>query len=234
MAGDTPPPSPEPRKQKSLEEQLEDERILRHFTERVLDCRQMELEIAEAENKRLLNKLDHLARETLEVRSQLRTKDRNPQDAGDHVSRPQPPRQDMTESEARETYKALCGKVQRWVQARLPATLEAVSAGQVKKAPALQAARFLSLLREPGKRCLAVHHADEYHVVAAIMYYLWLALFSKPFYCSLNDLGDDSTMLWILGIEAAMGKTRGMYRIHLCFIQKRYSTNTKLIFPSPS
>ncbi|GAB0136229.1 hypothetical protein EsDP_00004540 [Epichloe bromicola] len=206
MTEDTPPQ--ETRPQKSLDEQLQDERTLRRFTEQVLDCRQMELEIAEAENKRLLKKLDHLSRETLEIKAQLRTKDKNLRDAGDQIFRLQPHRQDITESEARETYKSLCNKVHRWVDNRLPATLEAVSAGQLKKAPAQQAAKFLSLLREPGRRCLAVHHGDEYHVIAGIMYYLWLALFSKPFYCPLDDSGDDSTLSWIAGIETAMAKTR--------------------------
>lgn len=215
MTEDT--PSQETRPQKSLEEQLQDERTLRRFTEQVLDCRQMELEIAEAENKRLLKKVDHLSRETLEIKAQLRTKDKNLRDAGDQIFRLQTHRQDITESEARETYKSLCNKVHRWVDNRLPATLDAVSAGQLKKAPAQQAAKLLSLLREPGRRCLAVHHGDEYHVVAGIMHYLWLALFSKPFYCPLDDSGDDSTLSWIAGIEKAMAKTRGTSkRVPLC------------------
>ncbi|KAG5977120.1 hypothetical protein E4U55_007071 [Claviceps digitariae] len=240
MAEDSssPPPPPPPRpppdhdpeqhrhhhqtsKPKSLQDQLQEERTLRRFTERVLDCRQQELQAAEAENERLRKKLDQLARETREMKAQLRNKERSLQDAGDHIFRLQLPREDVTEAEARETYKALCGKVQRWVENRLPETLDAVLAGhghghghgqQLKKAPAQQAARFLSLLREPGRRCLAVHEGDEYHVVAAIMYYLWLGLFSRPFYCPLDDGGEDSTVAWMLNVEAAMGKTRDVER----------------------
>ncbi|KAG6007350.1 hypothetical protein E4U21_006054 [Claviceps maximensis] len=201
-------------KQKSLQQQLHDEKSLRRFAERVVDCRQQELQKAEAENDRLRRKVEHLARETHDLKAQLRARERNLQDAGDHIFRLQLPRDDLTEAEARETYKALCGKVQRWVENRLPETLEAVLGGQhqARKAPAQQAARFLSLLREPGRRCLAVHEGDEYHVVAGIMYYLWLGLFSRPFYCPLDDKGDDSTMVWILGVEAAMGKTRDVER----------------------
>ncbi|KAK2593280.1 hypothetical protein QQS21_009004 [Conoideocrella luteorostrata] len=217
MAEDKPPQST--KKPKGSEERLQDERTLRQFTEQVLDCRQMELEMAEAENKRLLKNLDNLSKETaeikaqlLEARNQLKTKDRNLQDAGDHIFRLQPYREDITESEAREMYKAMCDKVQRWVENRLPATLESLSASQVKKPPAQQAAKFLSLLREPGKRCLAVRHGDEYHIVAGIMYYLWLAFFSKPFYCPLDDSNDESTLLWIAGIETAMSKSRGVER----------------------
>ncbi|KAG6067257.1 hypothetical protein E4U32_004265 [Claviceps aff. humidiphila group G2b] len=202
--------SPQTDTHKSIQEQLNEERTLRHFTERVLDCRQKELEVAEAENARLVRKLEQLARETLHLKAQL-----PPHQTGDHTSRPHHPRplppQDLTESEAREAYKALCGKVQRWVESRLPEMRDAVAAGvagQVKKPPAQQAARFLSLLREPGKRCLAVSGGEEYHVVAAIMYYLWLGLFSKPFYCPLEEGFEEATMGWILGIETAMGKTR--------------------------
>ncbi|KAG6217049.1 hypothetical protein E4U50_004548 [Claviceps purpurea] len=214
-------PSPQPDTHKSLQEQLDEERTLRHFTERVLDCRQRELEVAEADNARLLRKLEQLARETLDLKAQLRAHgNRSPphhNHTGDHTtSRPHPPRplppQDLTETEAREAYKALCGKVQRWVESRLPEMRDAVAAGQAKKPPAQQAARFLSLLREPGKRCLAVSGGEEYHVVAAIMYYLWLGLFSKPFYCPLEEGFEEATMGWILGMEAAMGKTRDVER----------------------
>ncbi|KAG5985908.1 hypothetical protein E4U54_005743 [Claviceps lovelessii] len=222
----SPPPGPD-HQQKSLQEQLQDERTLRRFTERVLDCRQQELQHAEAENERLRKKLEQLARETHDVKAQLRAKERGLQEAADHIFRLQVPREDITEAEARETYKALCGKVQRWVENRLPGTVEAVLAGhghghgpgpgpgpgqRVKKPSAQEAARFLSLLREPGRRCLAVHEGDEYHVVAGIMYYLWLGLFSRPFYCPLDDAGEDSTMAWILDVEAAMGKTRDVER----------------------
>jgi hypothetical protein len=140
------------------------------------------------------------------------------QEAGDQIFRLQPHREDITESDAREGYKTLCDKIQRWVENRLPATLEAVSSASIKKPLPTQASKFLSLLREPAKRCLSVHHGDEYHVVAAIVYYLWLAFFSKPFYCPLDDSAQNSTLLWILGTESAMAKCRGrrkdfMFRI---------------------
>lgn len=201
--------------QESLERSLADERSLRSFTEQVLDCRQIELEVAEAENKKLLKKIDQLTRELseskaqlLEAQAQVKSKDRNLQEAGDQIFRLQSQREDITESEARDAYKALCDKIQRWVENKLPITLEAVSSGQIKKPPPAQATKFLSLLREPAKRCLSVHLSDEYHVVAAIMYYLWLAFFSKPFYCPLDDSTEDATLLWLLGIESAMAKSR--------------------------
>lgn len=203
-------------KQKSVETLLKDEQTLRCFTEQVLDCRQLELEVSEVENKRLLKRIDHLTKELsetkaqlLDVQTQVKTKDRNLQEAGDQIFRLQSHREELTESDARDAYKALCDKIQRWVENRLPTTLEAVSSSHAKKPAASLAAKFLSLLREPGKRCLAVHHGDEYHVVAAIMYYLWLAFFSKPFYCPLDDTTEDSTILWILGIESSMAKSRG-------------------------
>ncbi|OAA47028.1 hypothetical protein NOR_02664 [Metarhizium rileyi] len=197
--------------QKNLEDLLKDERALRNFTEQVLDCRQVELEAAEVENEILVKKLDHVTKELseskgqlLEARAQLKSKDRNLQEAGDQIFRLQSHREDITESDARDAYKALCDKIQRWVENRLPLTLEAVSASQIKKPPPGQASKFLSLLREPAKRCLSVHLGDEYHVVAAILYYLWLAFFSKPFYCPLDDSTEDATLIWILGTESAM------------------------------
>ncbi|KAG8408748.1 hypothetical protein J3458_019766 [Metarhizium acridum] len=214
MAEDTTTTSTEDQ-QEGLERLLADERSLRSFTEQVLDCRQIELEVAEVENKKLLKKIDQLTRELseskaqlLDAQAQVKSKDRNLQEAGDQIFRLQSQREDITESDARDAYKALCDKIQRWVENRLPITLEAVSSGQSKKPPPAQATKFLSLLREPAKRCLSVNLGDEYHVVAAIMYYLWLAFFSKPFYCPLDDSTEDATLLWLLGIESAMAKSR--------------------------
>ncbi|KHO00179.1 uncharacterized protein MAM_02102 [Metarhizium album ARSEF 1941] len=214
MAGDGSATAPGGQ-QESLERLLNDERNLRSFTEQVLDCRQIELEVAESENKRLFKKIDQLVKELseskaqlFEARAQVKSKDRNLQEAGDHIFRLQSQREDITESDARDAYRALCDRIQRWVENRLPVTLEAASSGQTKKPPPAQATKFLSLLREPAKRCLSVHLSDEYHVVAAILYYLWLAFFSKPFYCPLDDSTEDATLLWILGTESAMAKSR--------------------------
>lgn len=228
MADDAPPPPAAETPngpQKDLETLLNDERTLRTFTEQVLDCRQIELEVSEVENKRLLKKIDLLTKELsetrtqlLEARAHLKTKDRNLQEAGDQIFRLQSHRQDITESEAREAYKALCDKIQRWVENRLPLTLEGISSGNLKKPSPAQAAKFLSLLREPAKRCLTIYHSDEYHIAAAISYYLWLAFFSKPFYCPLDDSTEDATILWIVEIESAMAKFRGMRQTPSMFV----------------
>jgi len=51
-----------------------------------------------------------------------------------------------------------------------------------------------------------VHQSDEHHVIAVIMYYLWLALFSKSFYCPLDGSDDDATIIWIDELESTMSK----------------------------
>lgn len=199
-------------------ETLRTERIVRQYTEKVLDYRQMELETAELGNKRLLERLGHLSRESselkaqlLETRDQLKAKNKDLKHVRTHGPRLQAKRNDITEAEAKEAYRSLCDKVQRWVQDRLPTTLDLLFSGKMKKPSAAQSANLLTLVREPGKSCLAVHESEEYHVTAAIMYYLWLTVFSKPFYCPLDDSGDNSTLTWIAGIERSMAKSRGMY-----------------------
>ena len=193
---------------------LEDERTLRHFTEHVLDCRQKELERKEAENMKLVKKLGHLAKELSDIRTQLQeiqgqsttAKDKNLRESVDLAFNIQNCREDITDSDVRESYRALCDKIQRWVESKLPSSLETISQGHIKKPAAAQAAKLLSLLREPAKRCVSVHYSDRYHVVAAINYYLWLAFFSKPFYCPLDDFNGDSRIHWIASIESSMAK----------------------------
>lgn len=203
----------------SIEARLAEEVRLRQFTEEVLDTRQEELEAHEAETKRLTKKLEALQRELQETQAQLaqahnqhKSKAKELQDAKDQIFRLQPRRRDITESEAQEAYKKLCGNVQRWVENRLPQTLDDMEAGRMRgrPSPAL-ATRYVSLLREPAKRCLNSSEADEYHTIAVIMNYLWLVFFSKSFYCSLDDSDGDATLAWIDEMEAMMSKLpRGM------------------------
>ncbi|KAL3954663.1 hypothetical protein ACCO45_010226 [Purpureocillium lilacinum] len=196
------------------EAQLADEIRLRRFTEEVLDTRQEELELQEAENKRLLKKLESLKKELadtqdqlIEARNQSKAKSKQLQDAKDQIFRLQPRRKDITESEAQEAYKRLCSNVQRWVENRLPGTLDDMEAGRLRSRPSgVHAGRFVSLIREPAKRCLGVHQSDEHHAIAVIMYYLWLALFSKSFYCPLDGSDDDATIIWIDELESTMSK----------------------------
>ncbi|KAJ6443835.1 alphaherpesvirus glycoprotein E domain-containing protein [Purpureocillium lavendulum] len=197
-----------------LEVQLAEEVRLRRFTEDVLDNRQEELEAQEAENKKLLKKLESLKKELaetqdqlIEARNQSKAKAKQLQDARDQIFRLQPRRKDITESEAQETYKKLCGNVQRWVENRLPGTLDDMEGGRLRARPlGAYAGRFASLIREPAKRCLSLHQADEHHVIAIIMYYLWLALFSKSFYCPLDGSDDEATIMWIDELESTMSK----------------------------
>ncbi|KYK57886.1 hypothetical protein DCS_04899 [Drechmeria coniospora] len=196
-----------------LETQLANEVLLRRFTEHVLDVRQEELETQEAENKKLLKKLETLKKELsdaqcqlIESRSQSKAKSKQLQQAKDQIFRLQPKRKDMTESEAQQAYKMLCGNVQRWVGNRLGPILDDMETGRLRQVPSGSAARLAPLIREPAKRCISVDMSDEHHVIAIIMYYLWIELFAKSFYCPLDDTVDDATVTWIDEVEAAMSK----------------------------
>lgn len=197
-----------------LEGKLADEVRLRRFTEDVLDARQEELEHQESENKKLCKKMDALQRELaeaqqqlIEARNQAKAKAKQLQEAKDHIFHLQPRRKDITESEAQEAYKKLCGNVQRWVENRLPPVLDEMESGRLRSRPVgAPAARFAALIREPARHCLSAHQSDEHHVIAVIMYYLWLALFAKPFYCPLDGSDDDATVTWIDELESTMSK----------------------------
>ncbi|KAH6973579.1 hypothetical protein BKA56DRAFT_101930 [Ilyonectria sp. MPI-CAGE-AT-0026] len=187
-----------------LETKLADEMNLRRFTETVLDSRQEELESQES---LLKTQLADAQRQLAEARSQTKAKSKLLQDARDQIFRLQPPRNDITEAEAREAYKSLCGNVQRWAENRLKGALEDLDLGRLKtRPPPPQAARFVGLIREPSRRCLSVDQSDEYHVVGAIMNYLWLVLFSKSFYCPLDDSNADGTVRWIDELETTMSR----------------------------
>ncbi|UNI23998.1 hypothetical protein JDV02_009781 [Purpureocillium takamizusanense] len=196
------------------ETQLAEEVRLRRFTEDVLDTRQEELELQEAENKKLRKKLESVKKELadtqdqlIEARNQSKAKSKQLQEAKDQIFSLQPRRKDITESEAQEAYKRLCSNIQRWVENRLPATLDDMEAGRLRARPSgTHAGRFVSLIREPAKRCLSVYQSDEHHVIAVIMYYLWLAFFSKSFYCPLGGSDDDATIMWIDELESAMSR----------------------------
>lgn len=197
-----------------LEGKLADELRLRRFTESVLDARQEELEHQELENKKLSKKMVSLQKELADARGQLtearhqtKAKVKQIQDAKDHIFRLQPRRKDITESEAQETYKKLCGNVQRWVENRLPPVLDEMESGRLGDQPVgAPAVRFAALIREPAGRCLGLHQSDEYHVIAVVMYYIFVALFAKPLYWPLDGSDDDATIRWIDELESTMSK----------------------------
>ncbi|KAI9163216.1 hypothetical protein HJFPF1_04817 [Paramyrothecium foliicola] len=190
-----------------LEAKLKEEIRLRQYTEEVLDSRQQELENQESENTQLRKKLEHLQKELSEARAQSKTKTKQLQDAKDQIFQMQPQRKDITDTEAHDMYKSLVGSVQRWVENRLKAILDDFETNRLRTRPSpVQATRFLSLLRESAKRCIMIDQADEYHVMAIIMNYIWHALYSKSFYCPLDDTEDNATLLWLDQLESSMSR----------------------------
>lgn len=203
----------------TTEDRLADEKRLRQFTEQVLDSRQQELEASEAERLDLKAQLEVLKQELseaqnqlAEVRNQAKSKDKQLSDAKDQIFRLQPTRKDIIESEAVETYRTLCGNVQRWVENRLRAILDDLDYGKLKgMPPSAQATRFVSFMREAAKRGLNLDQSDVYHVMAIIMNYLCLVFFSKSFYCPLDDYEGDATLAFINDLETSLSRLpRGM------------------------
>ncbi|KAF4984271.1 hypothetical protein FZEAL_483 [Fusarium zealandicum] len=196
----------------ALEERLAGETHLRRFTEDVLDSRQQEIESKETETNQLLAKVEILKKELADTqrqladaRSQTKNKTKQLQDARDQIFHLQPSRKDITEAEAKEAYKNLCGNVQRWVENRVADVIDDLESGRLKAAPPA-ASRFVTLLREQSRRNLNADQSDEYHIMGVIMNYLYVALFSKSFYCPLTDTEEDGTLVWIDELENTLSR----------------------------
>lgn len=197
-----------------LENKLADETRLRQYTEQVLDTRQLELEASEAarhkleiEMKRLKGELSKVQDQLSDARGHTKTKEKQLSDAKDHIFRLQPTRKDITDAEAVESYRILCGNIQRWVDNRMKNILDDLDFGRLRArtAPA-QATRFVSFVREAAKRGLDLDQSDLYHVIPVIMNYLSLVFFSKSFYCPLDDYEGDATLAFINDLETTMGR----------------------------
>ncbi|KAM0560972.1 hypothetical protein ACHAPJ_003471 [Fusarium lateritium] len=181
-----------------FEDRLANETHLRRFTEDVLDSRQQEIEDRETEKDQLAANVDALKRKLANTQRQLA-------EAQDQIFRLQPRRKDITEAEAKEAYKGLVGNVQRWVENRARYVIEDLETGRLNaRAVPPEGSRFVTLLREQSRRCLSVDQSDEFHIIAVIMSYLHITLFSKSFYCPLSDGEEDGTLMWIDELENTM------------------------------
>jgi hypothetical protein len=200
-----------------LESRLRDELKLRHYAERVLDKRQEELELKEAKLVHLSHSVQKLKKELSDARHQLdstriqlQTRSTQLNEVRDQVFRLQPARGEITESEAKSLYQSLCKGIQRWVESRM-SSLDSMGGARVGTMPgALQAYRLVALLRESARRCIDLDQSEEYHVFAIIMNYIGLGLFSKSFYCPIDESEDNATQLWIDKIEETMSGQRGL------------------------
>ncbi|KAI7762364.1 hypothetical protein ACKAV7_009299 [Fusarium commune] len=184
----------------ALKDKLASETHLRRFTENVLDSRQQEIENRESEK-------GQLAVEAETLRRQLAVTQRQLAEAQDQIFRLQPRRRDITETEAREAYKILVGNVQRWVENRAAYAIEDLEIGRLAaRASSPEGLRLVSLLREQSRRCLNVTQSDEFHITGVIMNYLHVTLFSKSFYCPLDDTEGDGTSRWVDDLENTMSR----------------------------
>lgn len=202
----------------SLRQRLSEEVRLRRYTEEVLDKRQEELQLREANLLDLSHTLQRLKSELKSTQGQLdsakvqiQSRSKQLNEVRDQVFRLQPTRSEITEAEAKSLYSSLCKGIQRWVENRMSSLDTAGGGARISTtAGALQAYRLVSLLRESARHCIDVDQSDEYHIFAVVMNYLWLALFSRPFYSPLDDSNDNSTQASIDKIEKAMSGQRGM------------------------
>ncbi|KAG9258600.1 uncharacterized protein F5Z01DRAFT_632673 [Emericellopsis atlantica] len=197
-----------------LEGKLADEIRLRRYTEQVLDSRQLELESQQSEKRQMASEIEGLKRELAalqtqvhEARGQTKARDKQLADAKDQIFKLQPTRKDITEADAVEGYRLLCGNVQRWVDNRTRVILEDLDQGRLKGRPAPpQSARFVSFMKEAAKRGVDLDQSDGYHVIAIIMNYLCLVFFTKSFYSPLDDYEGDATLAFINDLESSMSK----------------------------
>lgn len=203
-------------KLRELEYRLSEEIRLRRYTDKVLDKRQEELELSEAKHVHLSHTVQKLKKELTDARhqldstrNQLQSRSSQLNEVRDQVFRLQPARSEITESEAKSLYQSLCKGIARWVESRM-ASLDAMGGARVGTMPgALQAYRFVSLLRESARRCIDVGQSEEYHVFAVIMNYIGLGLFGRSFYCPVDESDDNATQVWIDRIEEMMSGQRG-------------------------
>lgn len=159
------------------------------------------------ESSELRKELGDVQRQLAETRKENKLKTEQLQEARDHIFHLQPRRRDITESEAQDAYKSLRDSVQTWVESRLSRILDDLDLGRLQTRPVPSLAiRFVTLIREPAKRCLKIDQSDEYHVMAVIMNYLSLVLFSKSFYCPLDDSDNERTLMWLNNLEETMSR----------------------------
>ncbi|KAF0636162.1 hypothetical protein FPSE5266_11709 [Fusarium pseudograminearum] len=183
-----------------LEDKLTSETHLRRFTETVLDSRQQEIEDREMEKDELVLRVEALENELASTQRQL-------EEAQDQVFRLQPCRKDITESEAKDAYKTLVGNVQRWVENRAGHVIDELETGRLmSRAAPPEGSRLVTLLREQSRRCINVSQSDEFQIMGAIMNYLHITMFSKSFYCPLDDGDDGGTAVWIDELEETMSQ----------------------------
>ncbi|KAM0417760.1 hypothetical protein ACHAPD_004102 [Fusarium lateritium] len=190
-----------------LEDRLTSETHLRRFTETVLDSRQQEIEDREMEKDELVLRVETLEKQLAITQQQL-------EETQDQVFRLQPSRKDITESEAKDAYKTLVANVQRWVENRAGHVIDELETGRLTSRPVPpEGSRLVTLLREQSRRCINVSQSDEFQIMGAIMNYLHITMFSKSFYCPLDDSDDDGTAVWIDELESTMSRLqRGLSR----------------------
>ena len=113
--------------QESLNQSDINERMLKETREKAINIRTEALSCVnriEPQVETLKLELARVNGQLVDAQGRTKTKERQLSDAKDHIFRLQPARKDITDSEAVESYRVLCGNVQRWVDNRMKGVLD--------------------------------------------------------------------------------------------------------------
>jgi len=171
---------------------------LRKFTDAVLDSRQAELEWTQARLTDMTQRVHELERELQGMRSSL----------GSRHNDDQAFQLKDQENTVKSAYASFCTIVWNWVQSKI--VPKVANGGEIKiRATSQQAYRFTSLLRDPARGCIDASQSDEYHIFAAIMNYLWHALFTRSFYAPLDGTEHGAMQIWLDNASKTLAEQRG-------------------------
>ncbi|KAH8804542.1 hypothetical protein F5884DRAFT_417434 [Xylogone sp. PMI_703] len=134
----------------------------------------------------MVEELSRVTAENEALRNRIVQLQKDLSDAQDFVFSLQPRQTNITESEASSEYNSLCGMVQQWVETNVGDALYERDMHREKIYPHA-AKELLDLISKPGKQAFVYLDTDEYNIVSAIMKFLCVEIFDRPFFCPIED-----------------------------------------------
>jgi hypothetical protein len=129
-------------------------------------------------------KLEESEKECKLLRDQVMVLQRDLNETQDFVFSLQRREKTTTEADAAAEFHSLCLAVEDWVQMQLTEAFDSKSTKITRLDPRVR--KLLSLIPQPGKEAFEYPDTDEYNVIAAIMKFLYLEIFTKDFYCPIE------------------------------------------------
>lgn len=157
----------------------------------------------------ITEKLSRASKENATLKKQIAQLQKDLTDAQDFIFSLQPRQTGITESDATTEYNSLCGMIQQWVENNVADALyeRQMHRGSIYLHPAKE---LLELISKPGREAFVHLDTDEYNIVSAIMRFICLEIFDKPFYCPVEE----GTVKILSSVEKAMRNMeprRGMH-----------------------